>query len=130
MRSIVSRVRGFSLIELVVYLAIVTVVSVTALVAIGDIVQLFGRIRIERRVAYAGEVAMESSIRNIRNGTFECKDSKPVISVPSNVQVYNSSCNVINNTAAGTRVTFTIQAGDGRYKVSRVFSSFGIKRTP
>ena len=57
---------AFSIVELIVYLGIFTAVSVFAIFAVGNLSQVFGRARIERRVALAGEIAMERITREIR----------------------------------------------------------------
>lgn len=58
--------RGFSLTELIVYVAITSVVFVVVSGGVVDIAKLFARARAERKVALAAETALERITREIR----------------------------------------------------------------
>ena len=61
-----NRSRGYTFIELVVYIALFSVVSIVVILSIGKLIQAYGRIRVERRVALAAEIAMERMVREVR----------------------------------------------------------------
>jgi type II secretory pathway pseudopilin PulG len=61
--------RGYTLLEIVVYIAILAIIVVLSLGSILSTYNAFGRIKIERKLVTNGEVAMERLVREIRAAT-------------------------------------------------------------
>ncbi|KKT29538.1 hypothetical protein A3G55_01390 [Candidatus Giovannonibacteria bacterium RIFCSPLOWO2_12_FULL_44_25] len=58
--------RGYTLLEIVVYVSILAVVAVLVVGSILSIYQAFAKTRVERRLALNGDVALETIIRDVR----------------------------------------------------------------
>lgn len=61
--------KGYSLLETVIYVAILAVITLSALGSVISIYQSFGKTRVERKLALNGDIAMERMIREIRSAT-------------------------------------------------------------
>ncbi|MDP2668567.1 MAG: prepilin-type N-terminal cleavage/methylation domain-containing protein [bacterium] len=61
--------QGFSLIEVVVYLALIAVVGVVIVESVFTVYKSYARLRVERRVMLNGDAAMETIIRSVREAT-------------------------------------------------------------
>ena len=60
------RVRGFSLIEILVYVSILAVITVLVTAGVVQMGRIYGRVRVERRVALAAELSLERITKEIR----------------------------------------------------------------
>ncbi|MEK7499680.1 MAG: prepilin-type N-terminal cleavage/methylation domain-containing protein [Patescibacteria group bacterium] len=67
-----QRNKGTTLIELVVYIAILTIMSLIILRAVLQLTGVFAKSRIERRVSLAAETALERMVREIRLARVPC----------------------------------------------------------
>lgn len=61
--------RGYTLLETVVYVGILAVIAVLVLGSILSIYQGLGKVRVERNLALNGDIAMETMLRSIRSAT-------------------------------------------------------------
>ncbi len=61
--------KGYSLLEVVVYLALFALVGVAAVEATFSVYKAYGRTRVERKLNLNGDIAMETLIRSIRDAT-------------------------------------------------------------
>ncbi|MDP3934714.1 MAG: type II secretion system protein [Candidatus Giovannonibacteria bacterium] len=61
--------RGYTLLETVIYVSILAVIAVLALGSILSVYKAFGKTKVERRLALNGDVAMERMLRDIRSAT-------------------------------------------------------------
>ncbi|OGF70747.1 hypothetical protein A3C73_03200 [Candidatus Giovannonibacteria bacterium RIFCSPHIGHO2_02_FULL_44_11] len=61
--------QGFSLIEVVVYLALIAVVGVVTVESVFAVYKSYARLRVERRIMLNGDTAMETIIRSVREAT-------------------------------------------------------------
>lgn len=58
--------RGYALLEIVIYVAILAVIAVLVVGSVLSVYQAFVKMRVERKLALNGDVAMETLIRDIR----------------------------------------------------------------
>lgn len=61
--------KGFSLLEAIVYLALIGIVGVVAVESVFTVYKAFARTRIERRITLNGDTSLETIIRSIRDAT-------------------------------------------------------------
>ena len=61
--------RGYSLLEVVIYIAILAVVSVVVIESVLSVYKAFGRLRVDRRINLNGDTAIETMVREIRSAT-------------------------------------------------------------
>ena len=61
--------KGYTLLETVVYVGILAVIAVLALGSILSVYRAFGKTKVERRLALNGDVAIERMVRGIRGAT-------------------------------------------------------------
>lgn len=61
--------KGYTLLEIVIYVGILAVIAVMALGSILSVYKAFGKTKVERKLALNGDVAMERMLRDIRSAT-------------------------------------------------------------
>ena len=61
--------RGYTLLETVVYVSILAVIVVLSLGSILSVYQAYGKIKVERKLAQNADVALERMVREIRAAT-------------------------------------------------------------
>lgn len=61
--------KGFSLVEMVLYVALLTVVTLTIIQMLISISGIYRSIKLDRELEVAGTIAMESLLREIRNAS-------------------------------------------------------------
>jgi len=66
---IIKIMRGYTLLETVIYVSILAVIAVLALGSILSIYQAYGKIKVERKLAGNADVALERMVREIRAAT-------------------------------------------------------------
>ena len=64
-----NKKRGYSLIETVVYIALITIMLIISTSSIISIYRTFGVLRTERKISINAESALETMIRDIRSAT-------------------------------------------------------------
>jgi type II secretory pathway pseudopilin PulG len=117
--------RGYTLVELLVYIALFSVVSIVVILSVGKLVQVYGRVRIERRVSLAAETAMERIAREVRTARFldtatgstlvvrACTDPSDAACASSVVRTFALASNAISFTDS-INGTFTLTPADVR----------------
>ena len=58
--------RGYTLLETVIYVGILAVIAVLALGSILSVYKAFGKTKIERKLALNGDIAVERMVRSVR----------------------------------------------------------------
>ncbi|OGF58167.1 hypothetical protein A3B05_00175 [Candidatus Giovannonibacteria bacterium RIFCSPLOWO2_01_FULL_43_160] len=61
--------RGYTLLETVIYVGILAVIAVLALGSILSVYKAFGKTKIERKLALNGDIAVERMVRSVRSAT-------------------------------------------------------------
>lgn len=68
-KSIAAGKRGYSLLEAVIYVAILSVVVVIVIESVFALYRAYGRSRVERRLNLNGDAAIERMVRELRSAT-------------------------------------------------------------
>lgn len=102
--------RGYTLLEIVVYVGVLAIVAVLVVGSTLSIYRAFAKTRVERKLALNGDVALETIIRDIRAAT----SSNPIVSVfgasPGVLQI-NTGNSLEKFSLSGT--IFQIKKGGG-----------------
>jgi len=61
--------RGYSLVEIVVYVSILAIIAVLVVGSILSVYRSFAQLRVGRKISLNGDVALETMVRDIRNAT-------------------------------------------------------------
>jgi hypothetical protein len=69
MRPSFSTTQGYSLIETVVYVGLITTMLVVSITSVTSVYRTFGSLKTERKISLNGDFAMETMIRDIRLAT-------------------------------------------------------------
>lgn len=92
--------KGFSLLEVVVYLALLGLVGVTVIESTLSVYKVYVRTRVERRLNLNGDIAIETMVRSIREATSTDLGVSVFGSNPGTLRVGGKtfSRNISNNT--------------------------------
>src|SRR3989344_3109229 len=137
--------RGYTLLEIVVYVSILAVVAVLVVGSILSIYQAFAKTRVERRLALNGDVALETIIRDVRAAesfdagisVFGTNPGVLQINIGGPTENLTSSDVSVTNLifyATSTdnskmiRVEFTLEAGSGKFQKTKNFYGSAVMR--
>jgi type II secretory pathway pseudopilin PulG len=68
-KNFMRKKRGYSILEVVVYLALIVIIGLVAVESVFAVYKAFARTRIERKLSLNGDTAIETILRSIREAT-------------------------------------------------------------
>lgn len=90
--------RGYTLLEIVIYVSILAVIAVLVVGSVLSIYQAFAKIRVERKLVLNGDVALETMVRSVRSAT----------SSNAAISVFGSSPGVLQVNAGNSKEKFSL----------------------
>lgn len=90
--------RGYTLLEIVIYAAILAVIAILVVGSVLSIYQAFAKTRVERKLVLNGDIALETMIRGIRSAT----------SSDTAVSVFGSSPGILQINADNSTEKFSL----------------------